>query len=168
MGLLLFSLDWRWWLAFVILSLLLRTPLLAWLCVDALAWRSSSATGEDACTGRISFANSPDGGITLRFLRRPAQLGLRVQPTTPLPLSELDRTVANPIVRSLTTIFMLRCDRDIGHADLVLTVTNTRPWALPRLPWKPTAGPLAEPSCLTLIIPIHSKSSAISLVNLRS
>jgi hypothetical protein len=40
----------------------------------------------------------------------------------PLPLSELDRTVANPIVRSLATIFMLRCDRDIGHADLVTTV----------------------------------------------
>jgi hypothetical protein len=36
---------------------------------------------------------------------------LRVQRTTPLPLSELDRTVANPIVRSLATIFMLRCDR---------------------------------------------------------
>jgi hypothetical protein len=31
---------------------------------------------------------------------------------------ELDRTVANPIVRLLATIFMLRCDRDIGHADL--------------------------------------------------
>jgi hypothetical protein len=28
-----------------------------------------------------------------------------------LPSSELDRTVANPIVRSLATIFMLRCDR---------------------------------------------------------
>jgi hypothetical protein len=47
----------------------------------------------------------------LRFLRRPAQPDLRVQPTTPLPLSELDRTVANPIVRSLAIIFMLRCDR---------------------------------------------------------
>src|SRR5579864_650082 len=85
---------------------------------DALAWRSSSATREDACTGRISLANSPDGGITLRFLRPPAQPVLRVQRTTPLPLSELDRTVANPIVRSLATIFMLRCDRDTGHAHL--------------------------------------------------
>src|SRR5579862_2931695 len=87
---------------------------------DALAWRSSSATREDACTGRISLANSPDGGITLRFLRRPAQPVSRVQRTTPLPLSELGRTVANPIVRSLATIFMPRCDRDIGHAHLFM------------------------------------------------
>ncbi len=29
-------LDWRWWLAFVILSLLLRTPLLAWLWVGLI------------------------------------------------------------------------------------------------------------------------------------
>jgi hypothetical protein len=51
--------------------------------------------------------------------------------TTPLPLSELDRTVANPIVRSLATIFILRCDRDTGHADLFSTVTNvTRGWKL--------------------------------------
>ena len=57
--------------------------------------------------------------LAREILRRPAQPGSRVQPTTPLPLSELDRTVANPIVRSLATIFMLRCDRDIGHAYLV-------------------------------------------------
>jgi len=32
--------------------------------------------------------------------------------------------VANPIVRSLATIFMLRCDRDIGHAHLLTAVTT--------------------------------------------
>jgi hypothetical protein len=68
----------------------------------------------------------------LRFLRRPAQPGSRVQPTTPLPLSELDRTVANPIVRSLAIIFMLRCDR----SPVMLTWFHqlTPGHALPRQP----------------------------------
>jgi hypothetical protein len=35
---------------------------------------------------------------------------------------------ASPIVRSLATIFMLRCDRDTGHADLLTEVT-TQPTA---------------------------------------
>jgi hypothetical protein len=43
--------------------------------------------------------------------------------TTPLRLSELGRAVATLIVRSLATIFMLHCDRDSGHADLLPTVT---------------------------------------------
>ncbi len=34
--------------------------------------------------------------------------------------------MANPIVRSLATIFMLRCDRDIGHADLVTSLEKPR------------------------------------------
>src|ERR1700745_1493643 len=67
--------------------------------------------GEDACTQRFSLTNSPDGGLTSRFLRRPAPTWFTGFLTRTIAILRACSPAASLIVPHLSTIFMLRGHR---------------------------------------------------------